>query len=177
MARGRLPSVSTKPPGAHRITPRRHHASRACRCHLPVLRRDRLTSLDDDGVDSANISARAVVRLDHEAVAPSIVGFSRGLTPQCAHPVALVGCSLARWVLLEAHADDDRIDLYDEQAQRHALGYLTAGQRQARVVDAHDLAGLPGARWVYGFHGAYLLPSKVSASPHRFGSRVPQMLT
>lgn len=105
------------------------------------------------------------------------MGFSRGLTPQCSHPLTLVGCALARWVLLEANADDDRIDLHDEQAQRHALGYLTAGQRQARVVDAHDLAGLPSARWVYGFHGVYLWPSKVSASLHRFKSRVPQMLT
>lgn len=117
------------------------------------VRQYRLTSLHDDGVDSANISAHAVVRLKREAVAPSIVGFSRGLTAQCAHPFALVGCPLARRVLLEAHADDDRIDLHDEQAQRHALGYLTAGQRQARVVDAHDLADLPDARRIYGFHG------------------------
>lgn len=153
-------------------------ASRALPLSIPCrVRQYRLTSLHDDGVDSANISAHAVVRLKREAVAPSVVGFSRGLPAQCSHPVALVGCSLARRVLLEAHADDDRIDLHDEQAQRHALGDLTAGQRQARVVDAHDLACLPGTRWVYGFHGAYFLPSNVSASPHRFGSRAPQIDT
>lgn len=153
-------------------------ASRALPLSIPCrVRQDSLTSLHDDGVDPSHISAHAVVRLDREAIAPSLASLSRGLPAQCSHPVALVGCALARWVLLEAHADDDGIDLHDKQAQRHALGDLTSGQRQARVVDAHDLAGLPSTRRVYGFHGAYFLPSNVSASPHRFGSRVPQMLT
>lgn len=153
-------------------------ASRALPQSIPCrVRPDRLTSLHDYGVDAPHISAHAVVRLDRESVAPSLASLSRGLPAQCSHPVALVGCALARWVLLEAHANDDGIDLHDEHTQRHALGDLTAGQRQARVVYAHDLAGLPGTRRVYGFHGAYFLPSNVSASPHRFGSRVPQMLT
>lgn len=124
-------------------------ASRALPQSIPCrVRPDSLTSLHDDGVDAPHISAGSIVRLNREAIAPSLASLSRGLTAQCSHPVALVGCALARWVLLEAHADDDRIDLHDEQAQRHALGDLTSGQRQARVVYAHDLAGLPGTRRV-----------------------------
>jgi len=113
----------------------------------------RLTGLHDDGLDAAHISARAVVVLHDEPFAPSLVGLPRGLTAQCSHPLTLVWGALARRMLLEANADDDGIDLHDVQAQRHAGRDLAPIERQARVVDAHDLAGFPGARWVYGFHG------------------------
>lgn len=102
---------------------------------------------------------------------------SHSLTPQCAKLLALVRCQLAVRVRRHLDADDYRRDLHDMQPQEHAGRDLASVQRQARVIDADDLAGLPCAGRVYGFHGEYLWPSNVSASPHRFGSRVPQIET
>ena len=119
----------------------------------PVLRRHRLTCLDDLDVNAARVCALSRAVIHDEAVAPSIVGLPNSLTAQRAEPLALVWGALARRMLLEAHADDDRIDLHDVQAQRHAGRDLAPVERQARVIDADDLAGFPGARWVYGFHG------------------------
>ena len=143
----------------------------------PVLRRHRLTCLDDLDVNAARVCALSRAVVHDEAVSPSVVRLAHSLPAQRAEPLALVGYRLAVWVRGDLDADDYRRDLHDMQSQDHAGRDLASVQRQARVIDADDLAGLPCAGRVYGFHGAYLLPLKVSASPHRFGSRVPQIET
>ena len=150
-------------------------ASRALPLSIPCrVRQDRLTCLGDLHVHASNRKTRRAHSLGDVLGAPQRVGLLVGLTAQLAERLSVAG---AGWVLGELHAHDDGIDLDHLRRDRHAGRDLASVERQARVVDAHDLADLPHARRVYGFHGAYFLPSNVSASPHRFGSRVPQMLT
>ena len=141
------------------------------------VRRGSLACLDDLDVHSPRVSAVSRTVVHNEAVAPSVVRLTHSLPTQRAELLALVRCRLAVRVRRHLDADDYRRDLNDMQSQDHAGRDLASVERQARVVDADDLAGLPCASRVYGFHGEYFLPSNVSASPHRFGSRVPQIET
>jgi hypothetical protein len=81
------------------------------------------------------------------------VRLAHSLPSQRAEPLALVGCRLAVWVRRHLDTHHDRRDLHDVKSQDHAGRDLASVQRQARVVDADDLAGFPGASRVYGFHG------------------------
>lgn len=141
------------------------------------VRRGSLTCLDDLDVHAPRVCAVAGSVLHDEGIAPAVMRLSHSLPTQLAELLALVGCRLAVRVRRHLDEDDYRRDLNDMQSQDHAGRDLASIKRQARVVDADDLAGLPCAGRVYGFHGAYLLPLNVSASPHRFGSRVPQIET
>jgi len=117
------------------------------------VRRGRLTCLDDLYVHTARVSAVAGSVLHDEGIAPAVVRLSHSLTAQRAELLALVGCRLAVRVRRHLDADDDRRDLNDMQPQDHAGRDLAPIKRQTRVVDADDLAGLPCAGRVYGFHG------------------------
>ena len=117
------------------------------------VRRGSLTCLDDLYVHTARVCAVSRTVVHNEAIAPSVVCLAHSLTTQRAEPLSLVGCRLAVWVRRHLDADDDRRDLHDMQSQDHAGRDLASVERQARVVDADDLAGLPCAGRVYGFHG------------------------
>ena len=119
----------------------------------PVLRRDRLTCLDDLDAHAPRVCAVSRTVVNDEAVSPSVVRLAHSLLPQRAEPVALVGCRLAVWVRGNLDTHHDRRDLHDVQSQDHAGRDLAPIKRQARVIDADDLAGLPCASRVYGFHG------------------------
>jgi len=119
----------------------------------PVLRRDRLTCLHDLDVNAPRVCAVSRTVVHDEGFAPTVVRLSHSLTAQRSELLALVGCRLAVRVRRHLDADDDRRDLHDMQSQDHADRDLASVQRQARVIDADDLAGLPCAGRVYGFHG------------------------
>jgi len=116
-------------------------------------RRGSLTCLDDLDVNTARVRAVASSVLHDEGIAPAVVRLSHSLTAQRSELLALVGCRLAVRVRRHLNADDDRLDLHDMQSQDHADRDLASVKRQARVIDADDLAGLPCAGRVYGFHG------------------------
>ena len=119
----------------------------------PVLRQGRLTCLDDLDVNAPRVCAVSRTVVHDEAVSPAVMRLPNSLTAQRAEPLALVGCRLAVRVRRHLDADDYGRDLHDVQPQDYASRDLASVQRQARVVDADDLAGLPCARWIYGFHG------------------------
>ncbi len=117
------------------------------------VRRGSLTCLDDLDVHASRVCAVSRTVVHNEAIAPPLVGLPYSSSAQRAEPLALVGYRLAVWVRGHLDADDDRRDLHDMQSQDHASRDLASVQRQARVIDADDLAGLPCACRVYGFHG------------------------
>lgn len=117
------------------------------------LRRESLTCLDDLDVNAPRVCAVSRTVVHDEAIAPSVMRLTHSLTTQCAEPLALVGCRLAVRVRRHLDTHHDRRDLHDMQSQDHAGRDLAPIKRQARVIDADDLAGLPCARWIYGFHG------------------------
>ena len=117
------------------------------------LRRESLTCLHDLDVNATRVCAVSRTVVHDEAVSPSVVRLAHSLPAQRAEPLTLVGCRLAVRVRRHLNTHHDRRDLHDVQPQDYASRDLASVQRQARVVDADDLAGLPCARWIYGFHG------------------------
>lgn len=116
-------------------------------------RRGSLACLGDLDVHTARVCAVSSTVVHDEAFAPSVVRLAHSLPTQRAEPLALVRFRLAVSVRRHLDADDYRRDLHDMQSQDHADRDLASVQRQARVIDADDLAGLPCAGRVYGFHG------------------------
>lgn len=109
------------------------------------VRRGILTCLDDLYVHAPRFSAVSRTVVHDEAVAPAVVCLAHSLTAQRAELLALVRFRLAVRVRRHLDADDDRRDLHDMQSQDHAGRDFASIKRQARVVDADDLAGLPCA--------------------------------